>query len=109
MVGKPGCSAVGADVTPLRMFHPNDDCAKLPPRRRYRATGCGTRSSMQRRMRTELDLDRHVAETSQAPQAALVGRRRQRMVGNDGYYRSAMAGTDLPQMQVGDPVTPGLQ
>src|SRR6266700_398885 len=64
---------------------------------------------MQRRMRTELDLDRHMAETSQAPQAALVGRRRQRMVGNDGYHRRAMAGTDLPQMQVGDPVAPGLQ
>ncbi len=64
---------------------------------------------MQRRMRTELDLDRHMAETSQAAQAALVGRRWQRVVGNDGYHRRTMAGTDLPQMQVGDPVTPGLQ
>src|SRR5712691_3455480 len=64
---------------------------------------------MQRRMRTELDLDRHMAETPQAAQAALVGRRWQRVVGNDGYHRRAMAGTDLPQMQVGDPVTPGLQ
>src|SRR5882724_9300623 len=64
---------------------------------------------MQRRMRTELDLDRHMAETSQAVEAALVGRRRQRVVGDDGYHRRAMAGTDLPQMQVGNPVTPGLQ
>src|ERR1700682_6472039 len=45
----------------------------------------------QRRMRTDFDLDRHVAETPQALEAALVGCRRQRVVGYDRDHGRAVA------------------
>src|SRR3954449_7167674 len=47
------------------------------------------------------DLDRDVAQAAQALEAALVGRRRQRIVGDDRDDRGAMAGPDLPKVQVG--------
>ena len=59
-------------------------------------------------MRTGLYLDRHMAEAAQAAEPALVGRRRQRMIGYDRDHRGAMAGPDLPQMEVGDAVALGL-
>ena len=50
-----------------------------------------------------------MAKTAQASQAALVGGGRQRVVGYDRDHSRAMAGTDLPQMQVRHAVTLGLQ
>ena len=60
-------------------------------------------------VRASLDLDRDVAETCQVSEPALVGGRRQRVIGNDRDNRRPMAGADLPQMQIGDAVAPGLR
>src|SRR5258707_12941114 len=62
-----------------------------------------------RRMRTNFHLVRRGAETPQATQPALVDRWRQRIAGYQRDHGRAMAGTDLPQMQVGHPVTLRLE
>ena len=49
-------------------------------------------SSLLVRMRTGLDLDRHMAQAAQAAEPALVGRGRQRIVGDDRDHCGAMAG-----------------
>jgi hypothetical protein len=55
-------------------------------------------------VRAGLDLDGQVVEALQAAEAALVGRRQQRIVRDQRDHRRAVAWTDLPQMQVGDAV-----
>src|SRR5258707_613648 len=59
-------------------------------------------------VRAGLDLDRDVAKTAQAAEPALVGRGRQRVVGNHGNHGGAMTRTDLPEVQIGDAVALGL-
>src|SRR3954465_7621985 len=56
-----------------------------------------------------LDLNGHVAKAIQAAEPALVVRRRQRVIRDQRDHGSAMAGTDLPQMQVGDAIAARLQ
>ena len=60
-------------------------------------------------MRTGLHLDRDVAQPAQAAEPALVGRGRQRVVRYHRDHGGAMAGADLPQMQIGDAVALGLK
>ena len=53
-------------------------------------------------METRLDLDRDMAQPMQAAEPALVVRRRQRIVRDQRDHGGAMAGADLPEVQIGD-------
>ena len=59
-------------------------------------------------MRTVIDLDGHVGESGEILEPLLVSRRRLRRIGNDRHDHGGMAGTDLPEMQIGQPVATGL-
>ena len=52
-------------------------------------------------MRTQFDLNGDVTEAFDADEPLLVDRRLQRRIRHQRYHRGAMAGTDLPDMQIG--------
>src|SRR2546430_3112562 len=56
-----------------------------------------------------LHFDRHVAQPMDPAEPALVLRWRQRVVRNKRDHGGAVAGADLPEMQVGDAVAARLQ
>ena len=59
-------------------------------------------------MRTAIDLDGHMRQSAQIFQSLLVRRGLLRRVGNHRHDHRSVAGADLPEMQIGQPVAAGL-
>ena len=56
-----------------------------------------------------LHLDGEMAQAGDAREAGLVGLRRLGRVRDQRYHRRMVAGSDTPNMEIGDPVAAGLE